>query len=440
MNAKIFRLALLTMVIMLCPAYWAAAAGDGHAAPAAAPPMLLEDLIKEGLQNSPELKMYKAGAQAATHKIPQVKSLPDPVFMFGYQNEGWSRYTLGEFQGSQWIFSATQAFPFPGKLKLRGEAAGDEAQGAKSSFDSARLNLIAKIQELYYAVFLDYRDLDILKDNRTLLNRVEDAALARYSSGQGQQEEVLMVQSEKYMLLEKEQMAKQKLDEDLAAFASVLGRDSAEGLGRPADEPGRLPGVDKASVLAGLDASPELKMKKEIVEAARARLAIARREYYPDFSVTGSVYKRGGEFMDMWSLTTAVNVPIFYRTKQREGVEEAEAYLEQATDDLQAARNALASELAGSVSVLQSARTISDLDIQVLMAKTREDLEAALAGYVAGKIDETTVVSRFKVHIEHELTYWQQIVDGYKAASRIAAITGNNPIMVDQSIYQSGGN
>ena len=45
------------------------------------------------------------------------------MFMFGYQNEGHDRYTYGEMQGAQWMFSASQMFPFPGKLPLKGEMA-----------------------------------------------------------------------------------------------------------------------------------------------------------------------------------------------------------------------------------------------------------------------------------------------------------------------------
>jgi hypothetical protein len=31
-----------------------------------------------------------------TTKVPQARSLPDPMFMTGYQNEGWKKYTYGE--------------------------------------------------------------------------------------------------------------------------------------------------------------------------------------------------------------------------------------------------------------------------------------------------------------------------------------------------------
>src|SRR4030043_581427 len=49
----------------------------------------LNDLIEEALKNNPEILAAQARVELAKYKIPQVKSLPDPMVMFGYQNEGW---------------------------------------------------------------------------------------------------------------------------------------------------------------------------------------------------------------------------------------------------------------------------------------------------------------------------------------------------------------
>ena len=101
----------------------------------------LDELIAEGLRNSPEILAATSRADAAGYRIPQAKSLPDPMFMFGYQNEGFDRFTLGrpEHLMSQGISSLSQQFYFPGKTGAQGgnggegrrepEAALSEAQG-----------------------------------------------------------------------------------------------------------------------------------------------------------------------------------------------------------------------------------------------------------------------------------------------------------------------
>ncbi len=82
---------------------------------------MLDGLIDEALKNNPEIQASQARIEAARLRIPQSGSLPDPMFMFGYQNETFDRYTYGEMQGSQWMFSATQQFLFPGKRRLKEE-------------------------------------------------------------------------------------------------------------------------------------------------------------------------------------------------------------------------------------------------------------------------------------------------------------------------------
>jgi cobalt-zinc-cadmium efflux system outer membrane protein len=166
----------------------------------------LQDMVEEALKNSPELRMFDARTAASRFRIPQATSLPDPMVMFGYQNEGFRRYTYGEMSGAQWMFSASQMFPFPGKLGLKGEMATKEAEGAGASYESAKRRIVAKVKEQYFDLFLLYKGIDFLQDMKALFMRVEDAATARYSSGRGMQQEVLMAQTEKYMLLEREEI------------------------------------------------------------------------------------------------------------------------------------------------------------------------------------------------------------------------------------------
>ena len=173
----------------------------------------LDDLVAEGLRNNPEILAAQARAQAAGYRIPQAKSLPDPMFMFGYQNEGFQALTIGrpENANAMGMSSLSQMFYYPGKRKLKGEMATRDAESIAAMYDEARLEVASKIRQLYYDLFLAYKTIDILNDRTGLYSRIEDAAAARYSSGMGSQEEVVMAQTEKYMLLEKEEMQKQKI-------------------------------------------------------------------------------------------------------------------------------------------------------------------------------------------------------------------------------------
>lgn len=384
----------------------------------------LRDLIEEALKNNPEIRASEFRASASKYRIPQAKSLPDPMFMFGYQNEGFKRYTYGKSPDAQWMFSASQMFPFPGKLSLKGEMAAKDAESLEASSHAVRLKTVAKVKEFYYDLLLAYKNIDLLRDKDVLFSRLEDAALARYASGMGTQQEVIMAQTEKYMLLEKEEMQKQKIQSIEAMLNTTLGRDVSSPLGRPVDIAHTLSqSIDDLFKIA-YENSPEIKSKEKIIAAAEAKIQMAMKEYYPDFTLNASVFPRGGEFQDMWSLTTTINIPLFYRTKQRQAVLEAEASLSEARNELESTKLMIASAIRDNHSMQKTAKKLMELYKNGLIPKTYQDFELALAGYVTGKVEAITVITRLKSLIDFELLYWVQFTESEKAIARLKSITG----------------
>lgn len=394
--------------------------------PVAADDLRLQDLIQEALQKSPEILASEARAQAARHRIPQAGSLPDPMFMFGYQNDGWERYTFGKSSDAQWMFSVSQMFPFPGKLSLKEEMAKQDAEGILIMRESVRLKTIAKIREFYIDLLLAYKNIDLIREKSVLFSRIEDAALARYSSGTGMQQEVLMAQTEKYMLLEKELMQKQKIQSLEAMLNTTIGRDMNTPLGKPL-EPTRTTTTLTIDELLGMayEHSPEVRARQRMIAAAEAKVKMAEKEFYPDFTVNaGYTTRGGGQFTDMWSLQTTMNVPIFYRTKQKQALLEAQAMLEEAKRELEANRLMIASVIRDNYSMHKTAEKLMVIYKSGLIPKIYQDFESALAGYGTGRTEAITVISRLKSLIEIETLYWVQYAEYERAASRFETMAG----------------
>lgn len=225
----------------------------------------LQALIDEALKNNPEIVASEARFNVSKFKIPQAKSLPDPMFIFGYQNEGTrSLYTFGNDMApdSQWMFSLSQMFPFPGKLDLKGKMAARDAESLNASLEAARLKIAARVKELYYELFLAYKNIGIIKDRAALFSSLEDASILRYSSGMATQLEILMAQTEKYMLLEKEEMLKQKIQSNEGMLNSILGRDVNSQIGKP-EEISQTKFVETLNELISIayENSPEIKSR-----------------------------------------------------------------------------------------------------------------------------------------------------------------------------------
>jgi outer membrane protein, heavy metal efflux system len=389
----------------------------------------LQELIDEALRNNPELGAALAGVQAAGHKVPQSGSLPDPMFMFGYQNEGYNTYNYGNSADAQWMFSVSQMFPFYGKRALKAEMASREAESLKNMNQAVRLKTVSRIKELFADLFLAYKNLEVLGDKRDLFSRIEEAALARYASGTAPQQEVVMAQTEKYMLLEREEMNRQKIQAVEGMLNAAVGRDVSAPLGRPeALAPSSWPASLNELLGQAKDRSPELKSKAQMLQGNEAKVEMAKKEYYPDFTLGANLYKRSGAYDDMWSLTATVNVPLFYQDKQRQGVLEAEALRRQAQRELQAVENMLSSTIRENYSMIRSAEKLMNLYREGLIPKTQQDFQLALSGYLTGRVEAITTLNRLKALLDYELLYWGQLAEREKAIARMEALTGSMPV------------
>jgi outer membrane protein TolC len=388
----------------------------------------LQDLIDEALKKNPELLAAESMVSVSAFRISQAKSLPDPMFMFGYQNEGSKSYTYGKMPDAQWMFSVSQMFPFPGKLALKGEMSERETESLRAFRDSVRLKTIVRIKEIYYDLFLAYKDLELIKEKSVLFKRTEDAAIARYSAGMGSQQEVLMAQAEKYMLLEKEEMLKQKIQSSEAMLNATLGRDIYYPLGRPLELPSTPYSCSLDMLIKKtLDNSPEIKSKEMMSAAADARIRMAKKEYIPDFTLNAGYFNRaGGQFEDMWSLTTTINIPIYFKSKQKQAVLETEASLALAKYELEGTKAMITSAIRDNCTMIVTAERLMELYKNALIPKIHQDFELSISGYGTGKVEAITVITRLKSLFDYEFLYWEQFTGREKAIARLEAITGMN--------------
>jgi outer membrane protein TolC len=316
-------------------------------------------------------------------------------------------------------------FPFPGKRSLKEEMASRDADTAGAMHRAGRIATVARVKELYYDLFLAHKDLDIIRERRALFGRIEEAALARYATGMGQQQEVLMAQTEKYMLLEREAMLEQKRRSLEAMLTAVLGRDEQKPFERPAEPAATVfTASEKELIQQAIENSPEVQSRQKMLMASEAGTRMAQREFFPDVTLTGAVGKRSGEFEDMWSLTATFNIPLYYRSRQSQALAEARAMSVAAEHDLAGTKTMLTSNIRDSVAMIRSSERLMELYRQGLIPKTYQDFELSLSGYRTGKVEGITVVSRLKALLDYETSYWSQFVEREKAIARIEALTG----------------
>jgi outer membrane protein, heavy metal efflux system len=383
----------------------------------------LSGLVVEALKNNPDLLASQAKIDAAGYRVPQSKTLPDPMVMVGYQNAGLTKYTYGMEPDSEWMFSASQEIPFPGKLALKGSMAESDLESLKALHEFLKRKTEASVKVFYYDLFLAYKNIDLLKDKAELFARLEDLALSRYSTGKAMQEDVLMAQTEKYMLLEKEEMYRQKIKSIEAMLSAELGRQETVSMDRPAEVVYEsFPFSEDEAVKIALENSSEIKSLNKMVDGAGYKVAMAEKEYYPDFTVTTGYTNRGGGYMDMYSATVTVNIPIFRKSKLEPAVNEAKASVSQAGKELDAAKLMITASVKDNMSMIMSSKKLMDIYKNGLIPKNTQSVESALTGYSTGGTEMGTVITLSKNLLDYETLYWAQFIEREKAIARLTAI------------------
>ena len=391
---------------------------------ASAETLALEPLIREALANNRDLRVAESRIPAADFRITQAWGLPDPMISLGYQNDGLTRYNYGDSPDAQWMYSISQTLPFFGKRDLKQAMAKADAEGVREAYEALRLRVAARVKELYYDLALIYRNLDLVAERGVLFARIEEAALSRYASGTASQADAVMTQTEKYMLREREAMLQQKIQSLEAMLSLTIGREKPSSFARPTPVPLNSYVPDEAELIRKVYAlSPEIKNRERMIAAAEARINMLKREYYPDFTFSGSLAQRPGEYTNMWGIATSVNIPIFYKTKQEPAVREAQAAMEGAKHELEAVRLMAVSNIRDNLSMFRAAENLMALYRNALVPKAAQDFDLALAGYGTGRSDVLTVITRLKSYLDYELLYQGQLTERAKAVARIEALT-----------------
>jgi len=393
---------------------------------AAGQELALGDLIELALKNNPDIRVAEARAAAADQRISQEASLADPMFSAGYQNDGFKKYTYGDSQYAWWMFSLSQTFPFPGKRGLQREAAQYEAASSRAAGEGMRRDVVGRVSQAYYDLVLATKELDIIAARQRLAARLEEAALARYGAGTGMQEDVIMAQTEKYMLMESQAMAIARRD----SAEAMLKRETGNTDGNPLARPVMAPPTPFSYTLdelvqRALAGAPELAERREMISASEKRLARARKEAWPDITIMPQYFRLGGGMEDMWALTASIPLPLFYKGKQGAAIAESSWSLAGAQKELEAARLRITSEIRDNFAMIASSERVMELYHNALIPKARQNIDAALALFSTGRINASQALATLKAPYDYELGLWQQQIGREKAIARITVYTGD---------------
>ncbi len=152
----------------------------------------LDDYLTQAGQQNAGLKALFNDYMAALEKVPQAKSLPDPVMAFGYfLSPVETRVGAQEFR-----ISASQMLPWFGELKAREQASIYMAKAKYEAFISARDKLYLDVKKLYFQLFYLEESIRTTDENIVLVKSMKDLATIKFESGKAGMVDVLRADME----------------------------------------------------------------------------------------------------------------------------------------------------------------------------------------------------------------------------------------------------
>ncbi len=386
----------------------------------------LGDLLREALNNNPEILASQKRYEAARQRPTQVSSLPDPMFSPGYNSSGrpWPGAGLGTEVTSNIGVMVSQEIPFPGKRKLAGDMAVKEYEAEWQQYQQTKLNIVARIKQAYFRRAYAFAAVDVLSRNLDLLRKFLKITEARYSVGKAAQQDVFKAQTQisiletKRVQLEREKKARE------AEINSIVNRSPGSPLGRPAE----LLMLDLPAGLQDLYAaarenSPMLRRDEKMIQRAELAVNMARKEYYPDVTLNGGYYNMGS-MPPMYMFRADFKIPLYYFRKQRAAVTEQSQNLAQSRRTYEATNQGLHFRVQDDYLMAETSSQLVKLYGQTVIPQASLALESSLSSYETGAVDFLTVYMNYVTIVEYQMNYYEELQNLYLALARLEEMTG----------------
>jgi cobalt-zinc-cadmium efflux system outer membrane protein len=392
--------------------------------PATQEVVTLPGLLAEAERVHPAIKAEAQMIEAKRSRIPQVKSLPDPTVQVGWMGN-IRPFSVQHLDPSSYRgISAMQEFPYPGKLKLRGQMAEKDVEAERWNLEAARRQIKAEVKAAYYELWAVDQALTITQKNKDLLEKLARIAEEKYKVGKGLQQDVIRAQLEVSRILQTFTMLNQRRRTLAGKLNSLLLRPSDTPLGQlaPVEKSGLTYSLDEL-IEKGVANSPEVRREEQLIEQSRYAVELARRDYYPNFRA-GYDYWQRPAMPDMHGFTVGINIPVFYKKKQREGVREATFALESTRQNREALRTAVLFQVQEQYLQAKASDELLTLYTKALVPQSALALESSMTAYQTGSLDFESLLSNFGSVLEYEVNYYQELANYEKALVNLEQITG----------------
>ena len=307
----------------------------------------LSTLVDEALLHNREVLAAQKKYEAARQRPSQESSLPDPMLSLGYTSNGgpYPIAGIGRDLTSNAGIMISQELPFPGKRQLRGEIAAKEASAEYDQYLAVRLNVTARVKQAYHELHHANAGIIFVHRYQELLQNILRISEVRYSVGRAAQQDVFKAQTQFAIFQTQLVRYQQERDSREIEIDALLNRPQGGHIEMPEDlAPGELTATLDEMLAHARTHAPMLAREQKMVERNDLASPLARRNLYPDYTVSGGYYNQGS-MPPMWQFRVDVKLPAYFHTKQNAEIAEKAFSATEARHNYEAAEVAIESQI-----------------------------------------------------------------------------------------------
>jgi len=392
-----------------------------------------KEAVAKALASNPRIAGMRSRAEAMSHIPSQAGALPDPVLSLKALNLPTDSFSTTAENMTQLQVGLTQKVPFPGKLGLREQAANYESDSAKSDSAEMRLTIVRNVRLNWWNLFYLDRALSVVQRNQTLLRQFVKIAETKYKTGQGLQSDVLLAQVELSKLLEIEIALKASRESQESQLNALLNRPADSAIEIPTNVDEALPQIpdNKPLHAQAVKSRPLLASQRSKVSASDSRIALAEKDYYPDFSLTGAYGSRNGvnpasglARPDFASVGLSMTIPFYTGSKQDEALGQRKAEKAREQFKLTDIMRAVDAEISTAAAHYRANHDQASLFKTGIIPQASQTVSSMLASYQVNKVDFLNLVRAQITLYNYETQYWKAISSSWQAWARLEAAVG----------------
>ena len=265
--------------------------------------------------------------------------------------------------------------------------------------------------------------LEILQQNAALLQQIEQQAGAQYSTGHGNQRDVLKAQLERTKIVRQISMHHQLVGQDQAALKRILGRSQ--------DSPDIIPEPLSATFLRYtaselLDKvrgqNPNVHEDRTTVQRNQTAVELAQKDFRPDFEVSYMYENTDRKYRDYYMLSFSVNFP--RRKPRRAALAQAQVNVERARQEEDSQVQAALAEIQKQYVIVKTSEEQLLIYRDGLIPQAQATIQAGLVAYQFNRADFQSLFSSYMDVLNLNLEYQQTLLDHETALAHIERLVG----------------